>query len=94
MERAGTGIPDLDLTLGGGMPLGSLLFVAGGSGTGKTILAQQICFANATAERKALDHTMISERWLRVLKLRGTDYLMGKHSFRISTSGLGVFPRF
>ena len=61
MERAGTGIADLDLILGGGLPLGSLIFIAGGSGTGKTILAQQICFANATAERKALYYTLVSE---------------------------------
>lgn len=61
MELAGTGIADLDLVLGGGLPLGSLIFVAGGSGTGKTILAQQISFANATAERKALYYTLVSE---------------------------------
>jgi circadian clock protein KaiC len=61
MELAGTGIPDLDLVLGGGLPLGSLIFIAGGSGTGKTILAQQISFANATAERKALYYTLVSE---------------------------------
>jgi circadian clock protein KaiC len=61
MERATSGIADLDLVLGGGLPLGSLVFVAGGSGTGKTILAQQICFANATAERKALYYTLVSE---------------------------------
>lgn len=61
MERIGSGIADLDLILGGGLPLGSLIFIAGGSGTGKTILAQQICFANATAERKALYYTMVSE---------------------------------
>ena len=61
MELAGTGIADLDLVLGGGLPLGSLIFIAGGSGTGKTILAQQIAFANATAERKALYYTLVSE---------------------------------
>ncbi|MDX6474651.1 MAG: circadian clock protein KaiC [Gaiellaceae bacterium] len=61
MELASTGIPDLDLILGGGLPLGSLIFIAGGSGTGKTILAQQISFANATAERKALFYTLVSE---------------------------------
>jgi circadian clock protein KaiC len=61
MDLAGTGIPDLDLVLGGGLPLGSLIFIAGGSGTGKTILAQQISFANATAERKALYYTLVSE---------------------------------
>jgi circadian clock protein KaiC len=61
MELAGTGIADLDLVLGGGLPLGSLIFIAGASGTGKTILAQQISFANATAERKALYYTLVSE---------------------------------
>lgn len=61
MELAGTGIADLDLVLGGGLPIGSLIFIAGGSGTGKTILAQQIAFANATAERKALYYTLVSE---------------------------------
>ena len=61
MELASTGIADLDLILGGGLPLGSLTFIAGGSGTGKTILAQQISFANATEERKALYYTMVSE---------------------------------
>lgn len=61
MERMGTGIAELDLILGGGLSLGSLIFVAGGSGTGKTILAQQICFANATAEHKALYYTIVSE---------------------------------
>ncbi|MGZ8794028.1 MAG: RAD55 family ATPase [Gaiellaceae bacterium] len=61
MERVSTGIADLDLILGGGLPVGSLTFIAGGSGTGKTILAQQIAFANATAERKALYYTLVSE---------------------------------
>lgn len=61
MDRVSTGIADLDLVLGGGLPVGSLTFIAGGSGTGKTILAQQISFANATPERKALYYTLVSE---------------------------------
>ena len=61
MERISTGSTEFDLVLGGGIPAGSLVFIAGGSGTGKTILAQQICFANATKERKALYYTMVSE---------------------------------
>jgi len=48
MSRLKTGIPDLDLILGGGLEQGSLVILAGAPGTGKTILAQQICFANAT----------------------------------------------
>ena len=45
-----TGIPDLDLVLGGGFERGSMVIVAGAPGTGKTLLAQQICFHNGTAE--------------------------------------------
>ncbi len=61
MKRWTTGIAELDLVLDGGLPAGSLIVVAGAPGTGKTILAQQICFANATAERKAIYYTTFSE---------------------------------
>ena len=61
MRRMRTGIPDLDLILGGGLEPGSLVILTGAPGTGKTILAQQICFANATPEHKALYYTTLSE---------------------------------
>jgi len=61
MERLRTGVPDLDLILGGGLEPGSLVILAGAPGTGKTILGQQICFANATPEHKALYYTTLSE---------------------------------
>ena len=61
MERLSTGDAGLDQILGGGLPAGALVVVAGPPGSGKTILAQQICFANATAERKALYYTTWSE---------------------------------
>jgi circadian clock protein KaiC len=61
VERWTTGIAELDLVLDGGLPAGSLVVVAGGPGTGKTILAQQVCFANATPERKAIYYTTFSE---------------------------------
>lgn len=32
-------------------------------------------------------------RWLRVIKLRGSDYLNGRHEFAIGPSGIVVFPR-
>jgi circadian clock protein KaiC len=61
MGRLRTGLSDLDLILGGGLEAGSLVILAGAPGTGKTILAQQICFANATPEHKALYYTTLSE---------------------------------
>jgi circadian clock protein KaiC len=61
LKRLATGIPRLDTVLGGGLPFGSLIVVAGSPGTGKTILAQQICFSNGTPERKAIYYSTISE---------------------------------
>src|ERR1700682_1533403 len=61
MGRLRTGVTDLDLILGGGLEAGSLVILAGAPGTGKTILAQQICFANATPEHKGLYYTTLSE---------------------------------
>lgn len=68
VEHLTTGIPDLDLVMGGGLPLGSLAILSGGPGTGKTILAQQICFANATPERKAIYYTTLSEPHAKLIR--------------------------
>ena len=61
MKRLTTGQADLDLILGGGLRPGSAVVLAGPPGAGKTILAQQICFANATTEHKAVYYTTLSE---------------------------------
>ena len=56
-----THVPGLDVVLNGGLEPGAVVVVAGVPGTGKTILAQQICFANATAEHKSVYYTTMTE---------------------------------
>ena len=47
MERTKTGIPGLDELIGGGIPKGSNILLAGGAGTGKTIFATQYLYNGA-----------------------------------------------
>jgi circadian clock protein KaiC len=61
VTRLPTNVPGLDLVLNGGLERGSVVVLAGAPGTGKTIMAQQICFTNATAEHKAVYYTTLSE---------------------------------
>jgi len=61
LKRTTTGVAGLDLLLGGGLEPGAVVVMAGAPGTGKTILAQQACFANATAEHKCVYYTTVSE---------------------------------
>ncbi len=61
MKRLATGVPGLDVVLGRGLEPGSATVLAGAPGTGKTILAQQICFANATTDHRAVYYTTLSE---------------------------------
>ena len=63
-----TGVPGLDAVLGGGLPEYSFTMIAGVPGSGKTTLAQQIIFANATAERPALYFTVLGEPTLKMLR--------------------------
>jgi circadian clock protein KaiC len=61
VRRLPTGVPGLDLVLGGGLERGAVTVLAGAPGTGKTILAQHICFSNATSEHRAIYYTTVSE---------------------------------
>lgn len=63
-----TGVPGLDDVLGGGLPEYSFNLIAGVPGAGKTTLAQQIIFANATPERPALYLTVLGEPPLKLLR--------------------------
>lgn len=68
IEKLPSGVPGLDAILGGGVPEGSFNLVAGAPGTGKTTLAQQFVFENATPERTALFFTILGEPAAKMLR--------------------------
>jgi len=68
IRKLPTGVPGLDEILGGGLPEFSFNLIAGAPGTGKTTLAHQIVFANATPERPALYFTVLGEPALKMLR--------------------------
>ncbi len=63
-----TGVHGLDEILGGGLPEFSFNIIAGAPGCGKTTLAHQFMFANATEERPALYFTVLGEPALKMLR--------------------------
>ena len=63
-----TGIPGLDILLGGGLIEFSFTLIAGAPGSGKTTLAHQIMFALAGAQRRALYFTVLGEPPLKMLR--------------------------
>ncbi len=67
-DRLLSGSDRLDAVLGGGLPLNGITLVVGRPGTGKTILAQQYLFRNATAERPALYLSTVSEPLEKILR--------------------------
>ena len=56
-----TGVRGLDDILGGGIPELSFNIIAGSPGCGKTTLAHQILFENATVSKPALYFTVLGE---------------------------------
>jgi circadian clock protein KaiC len=68
IRKLATGVPGLDEILGGGLPEFSFNVIAGAPGGGKTTLALQIIFANATPERPALFFTVLGEPALKMLR--------------------------
>jgi circadian clock protein KaiC len=75
VERFETGVPNLDLVLGGGLLRGTIVMVIGPPGSGKTILAQQIAFRAASRGEVALYFTGYSETHEKLLAHnRSLDY--------------------
>src|ERR1700675_4785402 len=68
IRQLSTGVPGLDEILGGGLPEYSFNIIAGAPGSGKTTLAHQIMFTNATPERPALYFTVLGEPAIKMLR--------------------------
>lgn len=68
INKLPTGVAGLDEILGGGLPEFSFNIVAGSPGCGKTTLAHQFVFANATPEHPALYFTVLGEPALKMLR--------------------------
>jgi len=63
-----TGVRGLDEILGGGIPQYSCNIIAGTPGCGKTTMAHQVVFANATSKQPALYFTVLGEPALKMLR--------------------------
>lgn len=68
MQRMSTGVPNLDLILGGGLPRRALLLVMGVPGSGKTSLASQIGFGAASHGQRVLILTALSESTTKLIE--------------------------
>lgn len=74
-DRLPSGSDRLDAVLGGGLPLNAIALVIGSPGTGKTMLAQQYLFHNASADRPAVYLSTVSEPLEKILRYGQTlDY--------------------
>lgn len=61
LGRVPTGIPGLDVVLGGGLPAGRTCLVAGPPGTGKTTLGNQVAFTHAASGGSVIYATLHTE---------------------------------
>jgi circadian clock protein KaiC len=68
IHKIPSGVRGLDDILGGGIPEFSFNIIAGTPGCGKTTLAHQIVFANATVKKPALYFTVLGEPAMKMLR--------------------------
>ncbi len=68
IRKLPTGVRGLDDIMGGGIPEFSFNIIAGTPGCGKTTMAHQIIFANATVKKPALYFTVLGESAIKMLR--------------------------
>src|SRR4029077_8109868 len=67
-ERFSSGDRHLDAVLGGGLPMHALNMIIGLPGSGKTILAEQFMFHNASPQRPGVYLSTVSEPLEKMLR--------------------------
>ena len=85
-ERFSSGDRHLDAILGGGLPANALNMIIGLPGSGKTILAEQFMFHNASPQRPGLYLSTVSEPLEKILR-----YGQSLHFFEAEAIGTSVF---
>lgn len=85
-EKISTGSVGLDEVLLGGIPVNTITVLMGAPGTGKTILAEQLAFANATPDSPVLYLTTLSEPLEKIL-VHGQSHSF----FDVEKVGVSVF---
>lgn len=105
MQRITTGNPEADLVLGGGFLVNSINILMGEPGTGKTVFAEQLLFANAGGDRPVLYLTTLSEPLSKIVtyvqrfpffdeRMLGTSVIYEDISGLLSTQGIAALvPR-
>jgi circadian clock protein KaiC len=86
MERVASGVAGLDEVLGGGLPANAINLIVGLPGSGKTLLAEQYVFTNATVERPAVYLSTVSEPFEKLIR-----YGQGLSFFDTDAVGQRVF---
>jgi circadian clock protein KaiC len=75
LERVPSRIPGLDVLLGGGFFRSGVYIVQGHPGSGKTILANQLCYRHAAEGGRAVYVTLLAESHSRMLQhIRGLSF--------------------
>lgn len=78
-QRVESGVPGFDVVTGGGFRKGGIYLLAGGPGTGKTVIANQICFGRAQRGETCLYVTVLSESHGRMVgNLESFDFFDGE----------------
>lgn len=91
LPRLKTGIAGLDEILGGGFIEGASYIIQGQPGAGKTILANQVAFANIAEGRRVLYVTLLAETHDRLFQSLGTVDFFERQRLGVEITYLSVF---